>query len=85
MVKRIFVEKKEGFDVEAKGMLADIRQNLHIEQLENARVINRYDVDGIDDATYEMARYSVFAEPAIDTAYDEKMPEDTSSAVFFRC
>ena len=83
MVKRIFVEKKKGFDVEAQGMLADIRQNLNIGQLENVRVINRYDVDGIDDDTYEMARYTVFAEPAIDVAYDEKMPEDTSSAVFF--
>lgn len=83
MVRRIFVEKKKGFDVEAQGLMQDIRQNLHIEGLENVRVINRYDVDGIDDDTYERSRYTVFAEPAIDSAYDEKMPEDTASAVFF--
>lgn len=53
MVRRIFVEKKKGFDVEAQGLMQDIRQNLHIEGLENVRVINRYDVDGIDDDTYE--------------------------------
>lgn len=83
MVRRIYVEKKKGFDVEAQGLLEDIQQNLHIEGLESVRILNRYDVDGIDDATYQRARYTVFAEPAIDTAYDEQMPEELSSATFF--
>ncbi len=83
MVRRIFVEKKEGFDVEAKGLFDDIRTNLHIENLEGIRIINRYDMDGIDDDTFEMARYSVFAEPAIDMVYDEKLPSSLDSANFF--
>ena len=33
MIKRIFVEKKKGFDVEAKGLLSDIIANLHPEGL----------------------------------------------------
>ena len=28
MVRRVYVEKKEGFNVEAKGLLEDIRENL---------------------------------------------------------
>lgn len=83
MVRRIYVEKKKGFDVEARSMLEDIQQNLHIEGLTGIRILNRYDVDGIDDATYQRTRYTVFAEPAIDTAYDEQMPEELSSATFF--
>ncbi len=83
MVRRIYVEKKKGFDVEAQGLLEDIQQNLHAEGLTGIRVLNRYDVDGIDDATYQRARYTVFAEPAIDTVYDEQMPEELSSATFF--
>ncbi|MCI8645358.1 MAG: phosphoribosylformylglycinamidine synthase [Firmicutes bacterium] len=83
MVKRIYVEKKQGFDVEARAMFEDIRQNLHIGSLTGIRILNRYDVDGIDDATYERAKYTVFAEPAIDTAYDEQMPEEVRSATFF--
>ena len=59
MVRRIFVEKKKGFDVEAQGMCEDIRTNLGIAGLENVRVLNRYDVDGIDDELYEKAVYSV--------------------------
>ena len=72
MVKRIFVEKKREFAVEAAGLFSDIRENLHLTGLRELRVINRYDVEGLDDETLEMARYTVFAEPAIDTAwYDE--------------
>ncbi|MCB6993428.1 phosphoribosylformylglycinamidine synthase [bacterium 210820-DFI.6.37] len=83
MVRRIYVEKKKGFDVEAQGLLEDIQENLHAEGLTGIRILNRYDVDGIDDETYERARYTVFAEPAIDTVYDEQMPEEVSSATFF--
>ncbi|MCI9595939.1 MAG: phosphoribosylformylglycinamidine synthase [Firmicutes bacterium] len=83
MVRRIYVEKKKGFDVEAQGLLEDIQQNLHAEGLTGIRVLNRYDVDGIDDSTYQRARYTVFAEPAIDTVYDEQLPEELRSATFF--
>ncbi|MCQ4636190.1 phosphoribosylformylglycinamidine synthase [Anaerovorax odorimutans] len=83
MVRRIYVEKKKGFDVEAQSMLEDIQQNLHVDGLKGVRILNRYDVDGIDDATYQRTRYTVFAEPAIDIAYDEHMPEELSSATFF--
>lgn len=82
MVRRIYVEKKKGFDVEATGLLEDLQQNLHVRGLSGVRVLNRYDVDGIDDETYQRARYTVFAEPAIDTAYDEEMP-DLNGAAFF--
>ncbi len=75
MVRRIYVEKKPGFDTEASGLFDDLAQNLHIEGIEGLRILNRYDIQGIDDETYEMSRTSVFAEPALDIAYDEKMPE----------
>ena len=64
-------------------MFADIRENLHVDGLTGIRVLNRYDIDGIDDATYERAKYTVFAEPAIDMAYDEEMPDNLGSATFF--
>lgn len=83
MVRRIYVEKKKGFDVEAQGLFEDIKTNLHIEGLSDIRVINRYDVQGVDDETLDMAKFSVFAEPAIDNAYDEELPELFESANFF--
>ena len=49
-VRRIFVEKKPGFDVEAKDILSDLRENLNLKSLTDVRIINRYDVEGITDA-----------------------------------
>ena len=83
MVRRIYVEKKKGFDVEASSLFNDVKENLHLEDLTGVRVLNRYDVDGIDDATYEAAKFSVFAEPAIDVVYEETMPVEADSAIFF--
>lgn len=82
MVRRIYVEKQRDFDIEAQGLYEDLKQNLHLKDLVAARVINRYDIEGIDDATYDAAKYTVFAEPAIDRAYDEMAPIDAGSQFF---
>ncbi|MDD2189259.1 MAG: phosphoribosylformylglycinamidine synthase [Eubacteriales bacterium] len=82
MIRRIYVEKKKGFDVEAQNLFSDLKENLHPAGLTAVRVINRYDIEGIDSKTYDAARYSIFAEPAIDTAYDEQIPIDEDSQYF---
>lgn len=83
MVRRLYVEKKPGFDVEAKGLLSDIRESLGLETLEAVRIINRYDIQGLDDKTYEDVKFSVFAEPAIDKAYDEELSTVGEEAFLF--
>ncbi len=83
MVRRIYVEKKEGFQVEAAGILNDIKNNLHVTGISAVRVINRYDIEGISDDTYEKSRCTVFAEPAVDVVCDEELPEGPVS-VFLR-
>lgn len=74
MVRRIFVEKIKGFDVEAGKLLEDIRTDLMIPGLKGLRVVNRYDIENLDEETYRLARTSVFAEPAIDLYYEEELP-----------
>lgn len=70
-VRRIFVEKKPGFDVEAQSLLKDLKNNLGITGLEGIRIINRYDVEGIIETEYLKAREIIFAEPPVDEVYDE--------------
>ena len=72
MVKRIYVQKRPGFDVEAKGILSDLQENLQIKELENVIVLNRYDVSGIDEETYEKAKNTVFSEPQVDICFDDR-------------
>ena len=73
-VRRIFVEKKPGFDVEAKDILSDLRENLNLKSLTDVRIINRYDVEGITDEEYDKARCLIFSEPPVDNVYDEEAP-----------
>lgn len=82
MVRRLFVEKKSGFDVEGQKLSADLKTNLHLSRLEGVRVVNRYDVEGIDEQTYESAKHAVFSEPAIDMVYEEELALDGGSFSF---
>ena len=68
MVYRIFVEKKEGLDNEARGLLAEAKNLLGIEALENIRLFNRYDAENITEELFNYAVGTVFSEPQLDTA-----------------
>lgn len=70
-VKRIYVEKKAGFDIEAQAIYRDLKYNLGIKGLEYVRLLNRYDVEGITDDEYRMCRNIIFSEPPVDMVYDE--------------
>ncbi len=67
MVYRIFVEKKAGFDNEARKLLADVREFLGV-NAENIRIINRYDAEEISPELFQRAVKTVFSEPQMDLA-----------------
>ncbi len=81
-VRRIFVEKKKGFDVEATHLLKDLKENLSIGGLKEVRLVHRYDVEGITDEEYAAARNLIFSEPPVDYAYDEEYPLPENAKVF---
>ncbi len=78
MVYRIYVEKKKGLDNEAKSLRYDIRHILQIKSLEEVRVINRYDVENIDEELFNYSKKTVFSEPQLDIIYDV-IPEDNAT------
>jgi len=73
-VKRIYVEKKADFAVEAAGILSDIQTALMIGGVTKVRLLNRYDVQGLSDQDFDAARNTIFSEPQVDYTYDE-LPE----------
>ncbi|MDQ7093484.1 phosphoribosylformylglycinamidine synthase [Desulfosporosinus sp. PR] len=81
-VKRIYVEKKPGYDIEAQGLLSDLRENLGVTSLKGVRVINRYDISGITDEEYRQSRPIIFAEPPLDLVYDETLDIPSQERVF---
>lgn len=81
-IKRIFVEKKKGCDIEAKQLLEDVRENLGISALEDLRILVRYDVEGMKEENFKIAEKTVFSEPPVDIIYSESFPV-AGDEVFF--
>ncbi len=67
MVYRIYVEKKEGFDNEARALLSDCRELLELD-VKKVRILNRYDAEDLSEELFRRAVKTVFSEPQTDTA-----------------
>ncbi|MBQ1690341.1 MAG: phosphoribosylformylglycinamidine synthase, partial [Firmicutes bacterium] len=74
MVYRVYVEKKKGLDNEARTLLNDLRELLGIQGLNNVRLYNRYDCEGISEELFRNAVNGVFSEPMLDEVTYE-LPE----------
>ena len=81
MVYRVYVEKREGFDVEAKALADDVRALLQVPGLTKVRLFNRYDVSGVSDELFEEATRTIFSEPQLDTVFAE-LPKVPGAHVF---
>ena len=71
MVYRIFVEKKKGLNQDAQGLKSDLRELLQIKGLEEVRIVNRYDVEGIDEELFGYVCDTVFSEPQQDNKFSK--------------
>ena len=81
-VKRVYVEKKSGFDVQAKELKTEIRSYLGIKDVDSVRVLIRYDVENVSDETFEKACNGIFSEPPVDTLYKEEFQAEEGSKIF---
>ena len=71
MVYRVYVEKKKGQTHEADSLLREVRDFLQIHGLTSVRVLNRYDVEQIDEELFSYSVNTVFSEPQVDNvSYD---------------
>ena len=82
MVSRVYVEKKPGFDGEAKALERELRTLLGLDGITNLRIINRYDVEGIDEELFASCVPTVFSEPQTDDASAD-MPAVADGATVF--
>ena len=80
MVYRIYVEKKKEFAFEAKTLKNEAINLLGIKNLDDIRIINRYDVENIERPLFDYAVKTVFSEPQTDIA-SEKIEFEKAFAV----
>ena len=81
-VRRVYVEKKPAYAVQAKELKHEISSYLGIKSATNVRVLIRYDVENISDEVFEKACRAVFAEPPVDDLYLEKFEAAEGARIF---
>ena len=81
-VRRVYVEKKPAFAVQAKELSHEISTYLGIKDVAGVRVLIRYDVENISDEAFEKACNCVFSEPPVDVLYQETFEKKEGDRVF---
>lgn len=81
-VKRVYVEKRPEYAVQAKDLGHEIKSYLGVTGVENVRVLIRYDVENLSDDTFEKACRGIFSEPPVDMLYKEEFPYKEGSRIF---
>lgn len=84
MDKRIFVEKKDGFQIKAESLVRDLCHHLGLTSLKAIRLVQVYDVFNLDEALFEQAEKRIFSEQVTDRLLtQEEVQEALSETTFF--
>ena len=81
-IRRVYVEKKKDYAVRAKELKEEFADYLSLKTIENVRVLIRYDIENLDEATYKKSLGIVFSEPPVDLLYEEDFPLDSDEREF---
>lgn len=73
-VYRLCIERKKGFENEARRTLSDLVNFVGITHIESLRYLNRYDIQGITENMLKTAATHIFSEPQSDIVYFETFP-----------
>ena len=73
-VYRVFVEKREGFNVEALEVLHNLKTQLKLDNLTSLKIVNRYDVQGVSKEVLDQGIEIILSEPMVDEVTLEDYP-----------
>lgn len=82
MIKRIFVEKKDKFEVEAKSLTHTFQRILKIQKLESMRILYRYDVEGVADGLFNQIIGTILSEPNVDQVFEGTLQVNDDEKIF---
>ncbi|MCI5607608.1 MAG: phosphoribosylformylglycinamidine synthase [Treponema sp.] len=80
---RLYVERKAGFENEAKRYLSEINGFLGISSVTGVRYFNRYDIENVSDEVAKIAATRIFSEPQSDYCVFEELPSDDSTEIIW--
>ncbi|MBP3398795.1 MAG: phosphoribosylformylglycinamidine synthase [Erysipelotrichaceae bacterium] len=82
MVYRVYVEKRKEYAVEANELLENCKVQLKLNHIEDLRVVNRYDIQGISENVLNQGIPTILSEPMVDYVYKEEYPMNLRSQCF---
>lgn len=82
MVRRIYVEKKEPYNVRGKLLAKELTNYLGINGVESVRVLNRYLIENVSEDNYKLAINTVFMDPSVDIIHEETIDIKSGERVF---
>ena len=80
---RLYVERREGFENEARRYLSEINSFLGIAGVKAVRYFNRYDIENVSDDVARIAATRIFSEPQSDFVFTEKLPEHSGKEIIW--
>ena len=80
---RLYVERREGFENEARRYLSEINSFLGIAGVKAVRYFNRYDIENVSDDVARIATTRIFSEPQSDFVFTEKLPEHSGKEIIW--
>ena len=80
---RLYVERREGFENEARRYLSEINSFLGIAGVKAVRYFNRYDIENVSDEVAKIAATRIFSEPQSDFVFTEKLPEHSGKEIIW--
>ncbi|MGV3295174.1 phosphoribosylformylglycinamidine synthase [Streptococcus pluranimalium] len=84
MDKRIFVEKKEDFGIKSQSLVKELKHNLQLKTLSDLRIVQVYDVFGLEENLFEAAEKHIFSEQVTDLVLaEETIVSDLDKYAFF--
>lgn len=81
-IRRIYVEKRKGCDIEARQLFDDLKENLELNSLDNVRILIRYDIEGLEDEFFNECKNTIFSEPPVDNVYEESFHMEADEKAF---
>jgi len=82
VIKRIFVEKKQGFDIEAQSLVQSFQKILKIQGLNAVRILYRYDMDDVADEVFDQVINTILSEPNVDNVYQDNISIGEKDKIF---
>ncbi len=82
MIKRIFVEKKDKYQVEAKSLEQTFQRILKIQGFESMRILYRYDVEGVKEDLFKQIIGTILSEPNVDNVFEDSIQIKEGDKIF---